>query len=132
MTPTPLPPQPPAVTVLVPARDEAPGIRRCIEQILAQDYPDFHVIAIDDRSGDGTPEILDKLAAEHPGRIEVIHVQPDSLPPGWLGKCNALQTGARQAAGDWVGTDSLCGIRGQTEGLCLRRSCRGCRRRRPL
>ena len=97
-----LPAEPPLVTILVPAKDEAGGIRQCIQRILAQDYPNFSIIAIDDRSTDGTGAILDELAAAHPAKLQVVHIVAGSLPPGWLGKCNALHVGASGAPGEWL------------------------------
>src|SRR5436309_2113792 len=81
--------EPPRVTILIPAKDEAERIRSCIESALAQDYPNFSVIAIDDRSVDGTGKVLDELAAENP-RLRVMHIAEGSLPEGWTGKTNAL------------------------------------------
>src|SRR4051794_34358961 len=94
-----LPPNPPHVTILIPAKDEGAGIGRCLDAVLAQDYPSFDVIAIDDRSKDDTGSILGGLAARDP-RATVIHIKPDGLPPGWLGKCNALHIGSRRASGE--------------------------------
>src|SRR3954470_11744802 len=59
----PIPQPPPKVSVLIPAKDEAQQIERCVSTVLAQDYPNFEVIVIDDRSTDGTGEILDRIAA---------------------------------------------------------------------
>lgn len=96
-------PQPaPSVTILVPAKDEAAGIAHCIDCILEQDYPDFRIVAINDRSTDRTGAILDELCARQPGKLCVVHIAPESLPDGWLGKCNALHVGAGQADGDWL------------------------------
>ena len=53
----------PRVVVLVPARDEAGDIAACLMSLLAQDYSNLKVIAIDDRSSDGTGVIMDELAA---------------------------------------------------------------------
>lgn len=95
-------PQPaPRVTVIVPAKDEGGGIRECIERIFAQDYPDFDVIAIDDRSTDDTGALLDQIAASNP-RLRVIHIPGEALPEGWLGKCNALWTCTRGLSSEWV------------------------------
>src|SRR4051794_33896054 len=44
----------PRVTILVPAKDEDASIRACLESALAQDYPNFELLAIDDRSTDRT------------------------------------------------------------------------------
>ena len=97
-----LPSVPPHVTILVPAKDEAPGIRKCLERILAQDYPNFRVVAVDDRSTDGTGPILDELAREHPRRVTALHVEQGGLPDGWLGKCHALHVASRAVEGDWL------------------------------
>jgi cellulose synthase/poly-beta-1,6-N-acetylglucosamine synthase-like glycosyltransferase len=88
-----LPQDPPRVLILVPAKDEGPRIRHCIESILKQDYPNFSIVAIDDRSTDDTGPVLDALASEH-ANVRVVHVK--SLPTGWLGKCHALWMGARE------------------------------------
>lgn len=100
--PPPPPPGPdrwPYVSVIVPARNEAGAIRASLESLLGQDYPRFEVIAVDDRSADGTGAIMDSLAAAHPA-LQVIHIR--GLPPGWLGKTHALHSGYRAAAGEWV------------------------------
>ena len=59
--PTPPPSDAPLISVCVPARNEERNIRACVESILAQDYPNFEVIVLDDRSTDATPEILPSL-----------------------------------------------------------------------
>src|SRR3954453_4447549 len=73
---TDLPPgePPPRVTVLVPAKDEGARIERGIGTILALDYPNFDVVAIDDRRTDDTGRILDQLASRDP-RLNVVHVR---------------------------------------------------------
>ena len=63
------------------------------------DYPQFDVIAIDDRSTDETGKILDEIAAANP-RLRVIHVH--DLPAGWLGKSHALHVGTREVKSDWL------------------------------
>ena len=52
------PPDAALISVCVPARNEQRNIRLCVESILAQDYPNFEVIVVDDRSTDRTPAIL--------------------------------------------------------------------------
>src|SRR6266581_4176836 len=59
--PLPLPANLPTVTILIPAKDEGPAIARCITAVLAQDYPNFNVLAVDDRSNDDTGSVLDSL-----------------------------------------------------------------------
>ena len=85
----------PRVTVLVPARDEADDIASCLMSLVAQDYSNLNIIAIDDRSSDGTGAIMDELAARGPQRLSVLHVA--ELPAGWLGKTHAMAMGAQQA-----------------------------------
>ena len=89
----------PAVTIVVAARDEAAGIETAMRSLLALDYSVLEVIAVDDRSSDGTGEILDRLAAVDQ-RLKVRHVQ--GLPAGWLGKNHALALGAREARGELI------------------------------
>ena len=98
--PHPIRGEPPRVTILVPAKDEGERIRGCIESALEQDYPNFNVIAIDDRSTDNTGAVMDQIAAGNP-RLEVLHVTQDPAP-GWTGKNNALYQGAKRADGDWL------------------------------
>jgi cellulose synthase/poly-beta-1,6-N-acetylglucosamine synthase-like glycosyltransferase len=98
-----LPEPPPAVTILIPAKDEGAGIRACLERVLTQDYPNFTVLAVNDRSSDATGAIMDELAAAHPDKLRALHVPPGGLPPGWLGKCNALHTAAAHAGdAEWL------------------------------
>jgi chlorobactene glucosyltransferase len=89
----------PRVSLLVPARNETRNIAGCARGLLAQDYPDFEVIILDDESTDGTGEILTRLAAENK-RLHIIHGQP--LPAGWLGKNWACQQLAQAATGDYL------------------------------
>lgn len=89
----------PALSIIVPARNEARQIETCIRTLLDQRYPDFEVIAVDDRSTDATPAILERLAAED-SRLRVI--AGTSLPDGWVGKPWALAQGAHASRGSWL------------------------------
>ncbi len=89
----------PAVSVVIPACNEEEKLEEALRSVLAQAYPRLQVIAVDDRSTDRTGAILDRLAAAHP-RLEVVHIT--ELPPGWLGKNNALNAGTNRANGDWI------------------------------
>lgn len=102
------PPAPaPPVSILVAGKDEEDNIEVCVRSLLAQDYPDFEVIAVNDRSGDATPSILDRLAKEFSDRLKVIHVR--HLPDGWFGKHHAMHVGVQAARGDWLlFTDADC------------------------
>jgi hypothetical protein len=85
----------PAVSVLIPARNEAAGIGDAVRAILATRGVEFEVVVMDDSSTDGTGEIVRALAAEDPRvRLE----QAPRLPAGWNGKqhaCWALAHTAR-------------------------------------
>jgi hypothetical protein len=89
----------PKVSILVPARNEAAAIETAVRSLLAQDYPDLEVVAVDDRSEDATGAILRRVAAED-ARLTVVRV--DALPSGWLGKNHANREGAARAGGDWL------------------------------
>jgi glycosyltransferase involved in cell wall biosynthesis len=89
----------PKVSVLIPARNEIRHLEEALESVLAQAYSSFEVIAIDDRSTDGTGDLLDRFAAAD-GRLSVVHVT--ELPVGWLGKNHALELGASRAVGDYL------------------------------
>ena len=95
--PSPGPPAPLRVSIVVPARNEAGEIEVAVRSHLAQDYPDFEVVVVDDRSTDGTAEVLARLAAEDRRLSVVTGVEP---PAGWLGKPHALFQGARKATGE--------------------------------
>jgi chlorobactene glucosyltransferase len=92
----------PRVSVIVPARDEERNIRRSVESLLAQDYPNYDVLVVDDASTDRTPAILREVAATHPHGARLRTLRLDSLPAGWAGKPHALQSGAEQADGEWL------------------------------
>lgn len=89
----------PRVSVLVPARNEEANLPRLIPTLLAQDYPDFEVVVLDDNSTDRTPEILDQFARTD-RRIRVISGLP--RPRGWLGKNWACHQLSESAKGEWI------------------------------
>jgi chlorobactene glucosyltransferase len=95
----PLPARWPRVSVLVPARNEEENIGPCLRSLLGQDYPDFHVLALDDNSSDRTWQILIDLAKEDQ-RLLVRQGLP--LPAGWLGKHWACHQLARIAGGEYL------------------------------
>ena len=90
----------PPISIIVPARDEAAAIEEALRRMLSLDYPDYEVIAIDDRSTDGTGAIMDRVAAEVGPRLQVVHIS--ELPAGWLGKNHALSLGAQRARGEFL------------------------------
>jgi glycosyltransferase involved in cell wall biosynthesis len=95
-------PATPNITVIVPARNEAASIEATLRSLLAQTIP-VAVIAIDDRSTDATPALMDRIAAEPlpPGKsLTILHVE--TLPDGWMGKTHAMALAARQTATPWL------------------------------
>lgn len=97
--PVALPEPPPKVSIVVSALNEGDTIEPAMRSLLALDYPDLEIIAIDDRSTDATGEVLDRIAREHPA-LRVLHIR--ELPEGWLGKNHALQRGAEMASGAYI------------------------------
>jgi chlorobactene glucosyltransferase len=89
----------PLLSVLVPARNEENNIERCLRSLFAQDYPQLHIVVVDDASTDQTPVILERLAKEDK-RLEVLQGRP--LPKGWTGKNNALVHGLSKVKGEFV------------------------------
>jgi chlorobactene glucosyltransferase len=86
----------PLVSVIVPARNEAHNIARCVTSILMTTYPNLELIVVDDSSTDGTAGIA-RDAAQRDPRARFIRSPP--LPDGWFGKQWACATGARVARG---------------------------------
>jgi hypothetical protein len=94
----------PAVSVLVPARNEAAAIEPCVRAILDNRDVDLEVVVLDDASTDGTDAIVRKLA-ENDSRVRLVHGWP--LPSGWCGKQHACAQLAEAASHDtWVFLDT--------------------------
>ncbi len=83
--------------MIIPARNEELDLAQALASILAQQDVELEAIVVNDHSTDRTGAIADAAALADP-RLKVIH-DPE-LPPGWLGKCNAMEQAARQASGD--------------------------------
>jgi len=103
----------PRVSIIVPARNEEDIMEQALRTLLALDYDNYEVIAVNDRSDDSTGEIMERVAGSqnpHPVAQEatrvghpllrVIHHR--ELPAGWLGKTHAMWTAAKLATGDWL------------------------------
>jgi glycosyltransferase involved in cell wall biosynthesis len=89
----------PSISILFAARDEADKLPAALKTFLAVDYPRYEVVAVNDRSEDGTEEILER-AAQHNPHMKVVRVK--ELPAGWLGKPHALQKAYEQSSGQWL------------------------------
>jgi chlorobactene glucosyltransferase len=94
----------PAVTIIVPARNESSNIRPCVESLVAQRYPAqrLSIIVVDDNSEDDTAAIVALLQR---GDRRITLLNAPVLAPGWKGKVQACWVGARGAPED---TDWLC------------------------
>ncbi|AYJ86839.1 glycosyltransferase [Sphingomonas paeninsulae] len=92
----------PAVTAVVPARDEADVIERSIASLIAQDYPgEFNIMLVDDGSSDGTAALA-RNAAVGSDRLTVLNGA--RLAAGWTGKLWAVSQGIAAAGtgGDYL------------------------------
>jgi chlorobactene glucosyltransferase len=95
---SPVPPAPaPGLSIIVPARNEARNIGRCVSSLLASTYPTLEVIVVDDHSTDDTAAVARAAGAADP-RFRLLDTPP--LPNGWFGKQWACATGAVAASGD--------------------------------
>jgi chlorobactene glucosyltransferase len=92
-----VPPAAPMVSVIVPARNEARNIERCVRSILATAYEPVEVIVVDDHSTDGTGDLA-RTAGFGDARLRVI--VPPPLPPEWFGKQWACHTASLEARGE--------------------------------
>jgi glycosyltransferase involved in cell wall biosynthesis len=116
----------PRVSIIVPARNEEEHIRETLTRLLALEYSNYEIIAVNDRSTDRTGQIMEEVAATErlcgadilvrvsaapalhtesdrnvrPTRLTVIHVP--EIPPGWLGKTHAMWKAGEQATGEWL------------------------------
>jgi Glycosyl transferase family 2 len=104
----------PSLTIVVPARNEEAEIEAALRSLLQLSYPQYQIVAVDDRSTDKTGAIMERLAAEpsSAGKLRVLHVR--DLPSGWLGKVHAMWLGSQtsatqQTSSDWLlFTDADC------------------------
>lgn len=74
----------PAISVLIPARNEAGSIRACLEHLSKSEGVTLEIIVLDDHSTDNTAAIVEAYARETDNRVSLKHAP--ELPPGWSGK----------------------------------------------
>jgi chlorobactene glucosyltransferase len=91
----------PALSVVVPARNESDHIESCLQDLEHQAYPSgrYEVIIVDDGSTDGTRSRALAITVRHP-EFDLVDAGP--LPESWLGKPHACWLGAQRADGDWL------------------------------
>jgi dolichol-phosphate mannosyltransferase len=82
------------IVVVVPTYNEKDNLPVLAAGVLA--HPGFRLLVVDDGSPDGTGEVADALAREHPGRVEVMHRKgPRGLGRSYVdGLRHALASGA--------------------------------------
>lgn len=99
----------PTITVGIPARNETDELQRCIESVIASDYPKLEILVLDDCSQDRTAEIIRSYAQSG---VRFIH---GSEPKeNWLAKNQAYDQLANEANGEFIvfmGADTQVGIR---------------------
>lgn len=94
---------PPPLSVIVCARNAAVLLSDRLPDVLRQDYPEFELLVVDHASTDHTTEVLQRLAAQHPG---LRFLRCDDPRPG---KKIPLTLGIREARHDWIVlTDADC------------------------
>lgn len=87
--------RPPKVSVLLPVHNGANYVESAVRSMMAQTLREIEIVVVDDASSDGTPGILDRLAAED-GRIRVERLEPNRRLPG------ALNRGLELCRGEYV------------------------------
>lgn len=96
----------PKVSIIFAARNESERVVEAVRTMLAQDYPDFEVVAVNDRSTDNTLSLLKSLGPN--ARLKILNIeslpvrQTEGGPSGWLGKTHALYRGYQIATGEWL------------------------------
>ena len=82
------------LTVIVPTYNEAENLPMLANLLFALPIPGLKLMVVDDNSPDGTGDLAEQLASEHPGRMTVIH------RAGKLGLGTAYIEGFRRALAD--------------------------------
>jgi hypothetical protein len=89
----------PPISIIFAARNEEEKLASALATLVAIDYPNLQIIAVDDRSTDATARILDEFDTRHL-RLKAVHIK--ELPPGWLGKPHALLKGYDVSTGELI------------------------------
>jgi hopene-associated glycosyltransferase HpnB len=88
----------PAITAVIPARDEAECVGDTVASLLRQNYPgEFHVVLVDDQSRDGTAQVARDAAAALGAVDRLTVLSGRALPAGWTGKLWAQSQGVEAA-----------------------------------
>ena len=90
----------PKVSVIVPAKNEEKNIPNCLKHLFKQNYKNYEIIVVDDRSSDRTPHLLENFEKLSPVPFKVIRIE--KLPAGWTGKNHAMYAASKAASGNWL------------------------------
>src|ERR1700749_4238467 len=88
----------PCISAIVPARNEEAVIAACLESLA--EHPEIaEILVVSDQSSDGTVAAVRRAAAEIP---QLRLLETGKLPAGWVGKNNAVWSGAAEAGQPWL------------------------------
>ena len=85
----------PSISVIVPVYQAEKYLKKCVESVVKQTFPDWELLLIDDGCTDGSPAICDACAAED-DRIRVFHKRKNA------GVSEARNLGLREAKGEYI------------------------------
>ena len=85
----------PSISVIVPVYQAEKYVKKCVESVVKQTFPDWELLLIDDCSTDASPAICDQCAAED-DRIRVFHRKKNG------GVSAARNVGLNEAKGDYI------------------------------
>lgn len=91
----------PFISIIVPARNEERNLPRLLPTLLAQRYPSYEVVVVDDQSTDGTAAVVAGYAGQDK-RLKLVNGRDLPRDEGWLGKPHAMHQGANVARGAWL------------------------------
>jgi chlorobactene glucosyltransferase len=89
----------PFVSVLIPARNEEKSLPGLLADLEQSDYPSFEVIVCNDRSSDGTVNVIEGFL---PAFSNLQWFNSDEMPEGWIGKNFACHQLAQKSTGDYL------------------------------
>ena len=89
----------PEVVIIIAIRNEETNLAEALQSVCQLQYPHFRILLINDRSTDKTPILIEDFAARYPF-ITTKHIT--ELPPGWLGKNDALYQGYKASSEEWM------------------------------
>jgi len=107
----PIPPAPPLVSVIIPARNEEANLERCLRSVVVQQGVSFEVLVVNDASTDRTRAIAESFTRVRQCPFVGLNQwlvdfrvldAPEPLPEGWTGKTSALVAAEAAARGEWL------------------------------